>query len=137
VTHEHDQFMAIVQRYGRMAFEEAERATQATLETLAERLSSGGARDIARHLPPEIQPWLATATDAEGFDAGEFVRRVAEREGVDPAEAERHAHAVFDALQRLVPERELDQMESELSRDYAQLVAPIDRHHRGRGRRAA
>jgi uncharacterized protein (DUF2267 family) len=131
MSHEYDAFIGIVQRHARLSFKEAERAAQAVLETLAERLSPGQARDVAQHLPPEMRGWLSTATDAEGFDAAEFVRRVARRAGVDDlAEAERQTRAVFDALQRLVPEGELADMESELSHDYAALVAPIDRRSR-------
>lgn len=67
----------------------AERATQATLRTLAERISGGEARDIAAFLPEEMRRWLApTPEPAESFGRFEFLRRVAEREGVKPEIAE-------------------------------------------------
>jgi uncharacterized protein (DUF2267 family) len=62
-------------------------------------------------------------TPAEGFGVGEFIRRVAAREGVDNATAERHARAVFTALSRAVDRREYDQMAAELSKDYWPLLA--------------
>jgi uncharacterized protein (DUF2267 family) len=115
-----------VQQMARLSWDEAQRASEATLTTLAERLSSGGARDIAQHLPEELRGYLETDSDAEGFRAAEFVRRVAEREGVEDLDAaELHVRAVLDALQRFVPERELQEMESELSKDYLTLTAPM------------
>jgi uncharacterized protein (DUF2267 family) len=128
---DHERFIAAVQDMARLGWDAAQRATEATLTTLAERLSSGGARDIAQQLPEELRSSLETGTDATAMPAAEFVRRVAEREGLDDLEAaELHAHAVLDALQRFVDERELQQMESELSRDYVALTAPMQRPRR-------
>jgi uncharacterized protein (DUF2267 family) len=104
-------------------FAPAERATRAVLETLAERIDRGEARDLAAQLPPELSPWIATTTPAEGFNVDEFVRRVAEREDVDPERAERHTRAVFGALSRAVDRREYDQMAAQLSKDYSPLLA--------------
>jgi uncharacterized protein (DUF2267 family) len=123
---DHERFIVIVQQMARLSWEEAQRATEATLTTLAERLSSGRARDIAEQLPEELRGHLATDTDAEGFRAAEFVRRVTGREGIEDLDAaELHVRAVLDALQRFVPERELNHMESELSKDYLTLTAPM------------
>jgi uncharacterized protein (DUF2267 family) len=128
---DHERFIVIVQQMARLSWDEAQRATEATLTTLAERLSSGGARDIAGQLPEELRGFLATDSDATSMRAAEFVRRVAQREGVDDLDAaELHVHAVFDALQRFVDERELQQMESELSKDFLTLTAPMDRSRR-------
>jgi uncharacterized protein (DUF2267 family) len=123
---DHERFISTVQQMARISWDEAQRATEATLTTLAERLSAGGARDIAAQLPEELRRYLETDTDADGFSPTEFIRRVAEREGVDDLDAaELHVRAVFDALQRFVDERELQQMESELSKDYLTLTAPM------------
>jgi uncharacterized protein (DUF2267 family) len=123
---DHERFIVTVQQMARLSWDEAQRATEATLTTLAQRLSSGGARDIAEQLPEELRGHLATNTDAMSMRAAEFVRRVAEREGIEDLEAaELHVHAVFDALQRFVDERELLQMESELSKDFLTLTAPM------------
>jgi uncharacterized protein (DUF2267 family) len=123
---DHERFIVTVQQMARVSWDEAQRVTEATLTTLAERLSAGGARDIAQQLPEELRGYLDGDADAEGFRAAEFVRRVAEREGVEDLEAaELHVRAVLDALQRFVAERELQQMESELSKDYLTLTAPM------------
>jgi uncharacterized protein (DUF2267 family) len=59
---------------------------------------------------------------AERFDVGEFVRRVAEREGVPEETAKEHARAVFAALGRALDVKELRDMVSELPKDYHELV---------------
>jgi len=69
---------------------EAAAAAHATLQTLGERIDREEARQLAAQLPPALAPWIATATPAERFDVYEFVRRVSERENVDPAAAQRH-----------------------------------------------
>jgi uncharacterized protein (DUF2267 family) len=55
----------------------------------------------------------------------EFLDRVAAREGVDRATAERHARAVFAALRELVPEKEFHDVESQLPAEYAPLLANV------------
>src|SRR3954463_4466458 len=94
MSYEHDQFLTAVQQKARISRERAEAAARATLETLAERLSAGEARDVAAQLPPELAAYLPPRGDAERFDVEEFLRRVAEREGVDVPTAEEHARAV-------------------------------------------
>jgi uncharacterized protein (DUF2267 family) len=117
------QFLVTVQQKAAISRHAAETAARATLETLAERLSAGEARDIAERLPPELVPYLPPHGDAEAFEVDEFFRRVAEREGVDALTAERHAAAVFVTLRRVVPQNEIDDMAAELSKDYEPLVA--------------
>src|ERR1700745_956611 len=51
----------------------AERAAQAALQTLAERLPRGEARHILAELPAELKPWVYTEADAEGFGIDEFL----------------------------------------------------------------
>jgi len=123
VTDEHDRFIGTIGLKAGISPTEAERAARAALQTLAERLSAGEARDLAQQLPPELAAWLATEGPAEPFAVDEFVRRVAECEGVDPGTAERHAHAVFEALGRVVSDDEIDDMAAELPSDFEPLVA--------------
>ncbi|HTX32395.1 MAG TPA: DUF2267 domain-containing protein [Solirubrobacteraceae bacterium] len=98
------------------------RATRATLQTLGERIDRGQARRLAAELPPEIAPWIATPTPAEGFDVDEFVDRVAAREGVDPITASRHVAAVFTALAQAISDREYAGLVAELPRRFAALL---------------
>src|ERR1700733_11046892 len=91
---------AIRQAGGGLSRDAAERAAQATLQTLAERLPRGEARHILQELPAELKPFIYTETDAEALDNDEFLSRVADREGTDVETALRHARAVFAALGR-------------------------------------
>ncbi len=115
-------FIDAVATAAQLDAEGAERATRAVLQTLAERIDRGEARDLAARLPAEVAPWIATTSPAEGFDVDEFVRRVAQREGVDEPTAYGHARAVLDALARAVGPDELADVAAELSKDYAALL---------------
>jgi uncharacterized protein (DUF2267 family) len=115
-------FIAVVQEAAGLDRTQAERATHAVLETLAERLSEGEARDLAEALPPELAPWLGTDTGAEPFDAEEFLRRVANREDLERKQAERHTRAVLLALSRTVSPDEFDDMVAELPKSFAPLL---------------
>jgi uncharacterized protein (DUF2267 family) len=104
--------------------EEAERALEATLRTLAERITGGEARDVADHLPKEVRRLLSdTPEEAERFGLDEFYRRVAEREGVDRRTAAAHARAVFVALGVAVAPGELRDMAAQLPRDFEPFLA--------------
>jgi uncharacterized protein (DUF2267 family) len=87
-----DELVAIVGRAAGIQPEQAERAMQATLQTLGERIDRGEARRLAAELPEELGPWLATITPAERFDLDEFLRRVAAR-AQDRGDARRLVHA--------------------------------------------
>jgi uncharacterized protein (DUF2267 family) len=123
-------FILMVQREaGGISAEEAERATRAVLETLAERLSSGHTRHIAEQLPAELRPWIETDTDAQALDLDDFLGRVAEREGVDLETADRHTHAVFFALGQSVAPAEIDDLEIELPKNFGPLIAEARRRN--------
>jgi uncharacterized protein (DUF2267 family) len=119
---DYERFITTVERAADIGRARARRAAEATLETLAERISKGEARDLAMRLPPELAPWIATDRDADGFGVDEFLRRVAEREGVDLDVAESHAKAVFTALGEAVGPEELADLLSELPREFAPLL---------------
>jgi uncharacterized protein (DUF2267 family) len=119
---DHERFVSIVQGAAGVTGDDGERAIRATLQTLAERIAAGEARDLAAQLPPEEAPWLATTTGAERFDVDEFVSRVTQREGTDLATAETHARAVFAALGQAVSQDEIDDLEAELPADYGPLL---------------
>jgi uncharacterized protein (DUF2267 family) len=132
---DHEAFIDVVRAAAALDRDDAERATRATLQTLAERIDRGEARALATRLPPELAPWVATNTSAERFDVDELVRRVARREGVDEPIAYGHVRAVFDALARAVGPDELADVAAQLPKDYAALlprgvyveVVPADR----------
>jgi uncharacterized protein (DUF2267 family) len=120
----YEQFIVTIQQKADVSWAEAETAVRATLGTLGERISRGDARALAGDLPGDLRSWLLDAggADAEPFDAAEFVRRVAAREGVDLETAERHVRAVFVALARLVRRPEMSHLLAELPDDYAALL---------------
>jgi uncharacterized protein (DUF2267 family) len=119
----YERFITTIEQKAGISWEKAERAARATLETLGERISRGQARDLASDLPHDIGRWLLDAPSAgESFDPAEFVRRVAEREGIDTDTAERHIKAVFVALARLIVHKEVEDLASELSKDYQPLL---------------
>jgi uncharacterized protein (DUF2267 family) len=121
-------FITTVERETDASREEAERATRATLETLAERISGGEVDDLARELPPELHAPLergkaqSNAT-ARPMSLDDFVRGIAEREGVTPAEAAEHARAVFATLREAVSEKEFADVAAQLPDDYRSLLA--------------
>jgi uncharacterized protein (DUF2267 family) len=126
-------FVSTVEQVGGLTREEAERAIEATLRTLAERITGGEARDVALLLPKEVRPFLErTPEEAERFGLDEFYRRVAEREGADPPTAAAHARAVFVALGVAVAPGELRDMASQLPAEYDPLLQAA-----GIGRRRA
>jgi uncharacterized protein (DUF2267 family) len=116
-------FVTTVERLTGLSRPAAERAAEATLRTLSERITGGEADDIAAFLPTELRAWLTSAPEpAESFDRREFVRRVAEREGVDPVTAEDHVRAIFQTLGFAVAPGELRDMASQLPRDFEDLL---------------
>jgi uncharacterized protein (DUF2267 family) len=78
---------------------QGEALTQATAQTLGERLTGGESRDIAAQLPRELAAFVAKKREpAETFDLAEFVRRVSVRAAVPRDLAERAVPAVFQTL---------------------------------------
>jgi len=82
---DHDQFIGQVQHRARLGSRgDAERATRATLETLAERMADGAAHNLAAQLPSEIGEHLRRnapdhAGTGEPFSLDEFFERATER----------------------------------------------------------
>jgi uncharacterized protein (DUF2267 family) len=110
-------------RAGLGSHAEAERATRATLETLAERLAGGEAHDLASQLPAEL------AINLEAPDAGigakltldRFFELVSEREGVDLPDATFHARVVIGVLTEAVSIGEIQDVRVQLPAAFAQL----------------
>jgi uncharacterized protein (DUF2267 family) len=95
----------------------------AVLEVLAERIAGGEADQLAQHLPRELRAALErgkarTGGKARRMSLDEFVRRVAEREGVDEQQAREHAGAVLRTLRDAVPDDEFSDLLDQLPRAY-------------------
>ena len=99
----------------------AQRATRATLETLAERLGPSESRQLGAQLPREIQEFLLIDSEVTQFSSDEFLGRVSEREGVDLPESTHHARAVIEVLGRAVSPGEMIDVLDRLPADYARL----------------
>jgi uncharacterized protein (DUF2267 family) len=97
------QFVETVSERADVSLGEAEVLTRAVLRTLSERITGSTARDLAAHLPTELQPYLRAADEgAERFDDGEFVRRVAVRAAVDRPTAEDAVRVVFETVDTVI-----------------------------------
>ena len=120
----YDEFIAQVRhRAGLGSHAEAERATRATLETLAERLAGGEAHDLASQLPPELARYLELpdAGIAAKLTLDEFFELVSEREGVDLSAAAFHARVVIGVLTEAVSIGEIQDVRVQLPAAFAQL----------------
>jgi uncharacterized protein (DUF2267 family) len=118
-----DEFYRIVESLSGLDDDGAHLATEATLQTLAERIDRGEAADLVEQLPPEIGPFLHTGRGAEGFGLDEFLERVARREDAPDLEtARRHARAVLAALRRAVTDDEYADLVAELPRDFGDVL---------------
>jgi uncharacterized protein (DUF2267 family) len=110
-------------------FDTAELASEAVLETLAERIAGGQVEDLRKELPPEFHPALERGREHSGGQARpmsleEFLALVAEREGTVGADPEEHARAVVVTLRDAVTEKAFHDVEAELPKEYAVLTAP-------------
>jgi uncharacterized protein (DUF2267 family) len=120
----YDEFIAQVRhRAGLGSHAEAERATRATLETLAERLAGGEAHDLASQLPPELARYLELPDAGIGakLTLDEFFELVSEREGVDLSAAAFHARVVIGVLTEAVSIGEIQDVRVQLPAAFAQL----------------
>ncbi len=123
----HDEFIGQVQHRARLSSRgDAEIATRATLETLAERLDGGEANDLASQLPRGLAGYLRTGLAGEGvhFSMEEFFHCVSEREGVDVSKAICHARAVIAVLYEAVSPGEMADVRAQLPAEYSQLFEP-------------
>ena len=125
----YDEFLGQVQHRARLSSRAlAERATRATLETLAERLAGGEAHDLASQLPPEL------ALSLQPLEAGigakltleEFFALLSEREGVDLPDATFHARVVIGVLTEATSMGEIQDVRVQLPAAFAQLFNAED-----------
>lgn len=104
----------------------APEAVGATLCTLSRRLSGGEARDLAAALPSTIQAIVqpcATHRDEEPevFSRREFLDTLSEQLHIDTDQARAVSQAVFAAVEREIPMKEVTDIESQLPADLKDL----------------
>jgi uncharacterized protein (DUF2267 family) len=100
----------------------AEHVSFATVATLAERMSHDELVRLGARLPHELQAAVRGGSPTcQPFGADEFVRRVAERMGVEPQAAWTHVRAVLGTLEREVAE--MEEVRQRLPREFDALMA--------------
>jgi uncharacterized protein (DUF2267 family) len=100
----------------------AEQVIVATVVTLAERMSHQELGRLGARLPAELQMAMrAGSPSCQPFDADEFVRRVAERVGVEPQAVWTDVRAVLGTLEREVAE--MEKVRQRLPREFDALMA--------------
>lgn len=124
----YDEFIEKVLERAGVPPDQATVLTAATLQTLAERITGGEARDLAAQLPKAMQELLRkTGEEAEAFSLDEFMRRVAERAAVRVTEARDGARAVFTTLREAVSGGEFKDVLAQLPKEYRELVQTAGR----------
>ncbi|MBC7273366.1 MAG: DUF2267 domain-containing protein [Streptomyces sp.] len=122
---QHDEMIGKVQALTRLPGRgPAERATQAVLTTLAERLPSGLAGHMAAQLPPGLAAPVRQAAEAptERFDLTTLAGRIAARAGTDEDMAVREASAVFEVLDAALAPELMDHVAEALPADIRELL---------------
>jgi uncharacterized protein (DUF2267 family) len=126
---QHDEFIGQVQHRAHLSGRgDAERATRATLETLAERIPEGLADNLAAQLPHEIGENIRRtevyggAGSGERFDRRDFIERVAARSGADEPQAAFLARAVLEVTDEAAQGAIMSKVYDSLSPDIRQLV---------------
>jgi uncharacterized protein (DUF2267 family) len=117
---DHQQFLQSVELMAGLDRAGAQRAVTATLATLAERIGRPAAGELAGGLPGELRESLADGPEAaELFDADEFARRTAARDGVSPEQGRQRARAVLATLSEDIAA--VQALRDRLPPDYEQL----------------
>ncbi len=98
--------------------EQAEAMTRATLSSLAERITSGQARDLRPFVPERLRPYLEPVSDeARPFDHGGFLGSIADQRDT----ADQRARAVLATVREAAPESEIQQTLAQLPTELARL----------------
>ena len=124
---DYDEFITRVAGRADVNLETASKLTEATLWTLAQRISGGEFEDLAKYLPEGVRGvYRAVPEPAEAFDVAEFDRRVAEHSGTSTETAEAGIRAVFATMAEPVPEREIEDVKAQLPPTFHRLFASKD-----------
>ncbi|MBU7584026.1 MAG: DUF2267 domain-containing protein [Nostoc sp. TH1S01] len=121
---QHDEFIGQVQHRAHLSSRgDAELATRATLETLAERLAGQEPLNAAAQLPKGLAQYMQHQYAGSGtrFSLDEFFQRVSLKEGAELPDAVYHARAVIEVLQEAISPGEIDDIRSQLPSEYDPL----------------
>ncbi|MDX6647357.1 MAG: hypothetical protein QOK40_3084 [Miltoncostaeaceae bacterium] len=113
----HELTSRVAERAG-ISQDDADAAIRAVLATLAERMGSGEADDLAAQLPKEFKSAVPAGVQAERLDLDGFARRVATRSRIPDADGLAVTQAVFGVLR----EGEIEDVPSALPRDFERAL---------------
>jgi len=122
---QYDEFIKRVQERANLeSLEEAVRATEATLETLGERLylHRTERRHLASQLPKELGEYLLKRQGDGHYLLEEFYNRVSARMDVGYPHAVNRAQAVIAVLRAAVASGEWEHIQSKLPDEYDELL---------------
>lgn len=122
----YDQFIKHVQTLGQLDSKQAaEKAVQATFETIAERIVGNEASQLAAQLPAALGQFLRGHEGENGhhFSLQEFYQRVSQKAGIEPVAAAVQARAVFAVLNQAVTPGEFADVKANFTADYDELFA--------------
>lgn len=121
---QHDQFIGQVQHLAHLPSRgDAEVATRATLETLAERLAGNEPNNAAAQLPKGIAQYLQHQYAGAGtrFSLDEFFQRISLKENVELPQAVHHARAVIEVLTKAISPGEIQDIRAQLPAEFDPL----------------
>lgn len=122
----YDQFIKHVQALGQLESKQAaEKAIQATFETIVERIVGDEANHLAAQLPADLSQFLRGHEGENGqhFSLQEFYQRVSQKAGIEPVAAAVQARAVFAVLNEAVTPGEFADVKANFTADYDELFA--------------
>jgi uncharacterized protein (DUF2267 family) len=121
---QHDEFIGQVQNRAQFASRgEAEFATRAVLETLAERLAGNEPDHAAAQLPKGLAAYLQHTYAGTGavYSLDEFFYMVSRREGVELPQATYHTRVVMEVLSEAITPGEISDIRAQLPPEYNPL----------------
>jgi CBS domain-containing protein/uncharacterized protein (DUF2267 family) len=122
----HDEFIGYVQHLARLASRgDAERATRAVLETLAERVEPHVAEHVAAQLPGEIGHHLRRRTEFRRMSVSDYYFRVSMTEGIEYDEAVDHVRAVMTVILHAASAGVIEKLKAELPEEFDQIFQPM------------
>jgi uncharacterized protein (DUF2267 family) len=119
------EFYLTVAERSMLSKEEAADLTRGALETLAIRLSTSEARDLAMRLPdPLAEAINRNGKRSERFGANELVQRVSKRTGLNEPETIAGVRAVLTTLREAVEDTGFNHVMSQLPAEFSRLLEP-------------
>ncbi|WBB69945.1 DUF2267 domain-containing protein [Micromonospora sp. WMMD812] len=131
---DNSEFIGSVAKRLRTSPEQATAIARATLTTLAERIESGEAKDLAAQLPDELRGYASGPPGETGrFSFTSFINQVSGRAEVDSSQARDGVRAVFDTLREALPPGAYDDIVTQLPAEFWQLTDSAGRYDGPRG----